>query len=154
MGVEVACFEPIVILSDSKSAINISTNPIGVVSKYSKHILQKVHWFREHIKEGTLRILHIKGTENVADIMTKCLGRPTFLGLREKLLRGDFRTLRRLPHTMCAMHYLHDLPEANGDDTQIHMQDIDSICNCHDTGYFCIPSSQVSVLLHTSTSHS
>ena len=43
MGLEISIYEPIVILSDSQSAINIAQSNISVINKYSRHILYKVH---------------------------------------------------------------------------------------------------------------
>jgi hypothetical protein len=53
----------------------------------TKHIALKYHHFREHVSNGTVRI-HPIGTKNqIADIFTKALEKPSFIYLR-KLLCG------------------------------------------------------------------
>ena len=96
MGLELAYYEPIVILSDSESAINIASSNVTVINKYSKHILQRVHWCREFVQNGTLRLFHVAGTENIADIHTKLLAKALFIKFRDLLLHGDFRAIRKV----------------------------------------------------------
>ena len=86
MGLELAYYEPMVILTDSQLARNIANSPINAISKYSKHIKHRVHWFRELIREGTLRVNFIPGDENIADIFTKCLAKPKFRLFGDKLM--------------------------------------------------------------------
>jgi len=53
----------------------------------TKHIALKYHHFREHVANGTIKI-HLIGTKDqIADIFTKALDKPTFLHLR-RLLSG------------------------------------------------------------------
>ena len=60
------------IASDNQGAIFISSNP--VTEKRSKHIDIRFHYIRERITEGDIEVLHVPGTENPADILTKNLG--------------------------------------------------------------------------------
>ena len=101
MGLEMAHCQPVVILCDSQSAITIAESPVHVINKYSKHIERRVHWFREQIREGTLRVQHGPGTDNIADLFTKCLGVQVFQKYRDSLLRGDFRVLDNGGSYMC-----------------------------------------------------
>jgi hypothetical protein len=101
MGLEEAHYRPIVILSDSASAITIAESPAHVINKYSKHIERRVHWFREQIRDGTLKVKHVQGTDNIADLFTKCLGQVVFKRYRDSLLRGDFRVLEVCGSYMC-----------------------------------------------------
>ena len=101
MGLELAHFRPIVILSDSASAITIAESPVHVINKYSKHIERRVHWFREQVRNDTLRIQFVPGTNNIADLFTKCLGAVVFRKYRDSLLNGDFRVLETCGTFMC-----------------------------------------------------
>jgi hypothetical protein len=142
MGLELAYYEPIVILSDSLSAINISNSNECVVGKYTKHILYKVHWFREFIRDGTLRMLHVPGTENISDIFTKLLSKKPFRQFRDQLLRGDFRVLRKIKGLECAMRYLLITDPTNCTD-----------CNCHNIAFFCKTVEEIEYLPHPTQSH-
>ena len=93
MGLEMSITHPIVILSDSRSAIAIASSPVGQVSKHSKHIEQRIHWFKELVMNGKLSIRFIEGVNNIADIFTKNLAAAKFVKFRDSLLRGDFRSL-------------------------------------------------------------
>jgi hypothetical protein len=55
-----------------------------------KHIRVKFHYVREQVADGEIRVLRIRSTDNVADILTKALGRMDFQRLRDYLgLRGS-----------------------------------------------------------------
>ena len=128
MGLELAYYQLIVVLSDSQSEINIATSNVSVVNKYTKHVRYKEHWFREFIRDGTLRMLHIAGTNNISDIFTKVLAKPLFVRFRSQLLGGDFRDLRSSREIECAMQAapamqaMHVSANGNG-----------NVCNCHVT---------------------
>ena len=66
--------KPITVWSDSKSAINLSANP--VFHERSKHIKNKWHHIRELLYEGLLQIEKIHTDENVADALTKAVPGP------------------------------------------------------------------------------
>jgi len=53
----------------------------------TKHIALKYHHFREHVKNGTVKINLIGTKDQIADIFTEALDKPSFLHLR-KLLSG------------------------------------------------------------------
>ena len=54
-------------------------------SPRTKHIAIKYHHFRQHIKNGTIKILPIDTKEQTADIFTKPLDEALFIYLRKKL---------------------------------------------------------------------
>jgi hypothetical protein len=53
----------------------------------TKHIALKYHHFREHVSNGTIKINLIGTKDQIADIFTKALDKPSFMYLR-KLLSG------------------------------------------------------------------
>ena len=93
MGIESACTTPIHMLTDSESAMNLAKSPVNIQNKYSRHIEQRVHWFRELIRDKRLVVLHIPGSRNPSDCFTKCLAIKKFDGCRAVLLHGDDRNL-------------------------------------------------------------
>jgi len=59
---------------DSLSALDLASNP--KINDRSKHIDVAYHFIRELVEAGTVTLLHVAGTENIADICTKGLPRP------------------------------------------------------------------------------
>ena len=72
-----------VILCDNRSGIYLSENP--VFHDRSKHIDIRYHFIRDMVQRGVVRLDHIATDEQVADILTKPLGKVKFLTFREKL---------------------------------------------------------------------
>jgi hypothetical protein len=71
------------LLVDNKSAIALSKNPVH--HERSKHIDTKYHFVRECVDNGSIDIDHV-GTQNqLADILTKALGKVRFIELRQQL---------------------------------------------------------------------
>jgi hypothetical protein len=76
---------------DNQSAIQLSKNP--VFHDRSKHIDVKYHYIRECIEEGRVDVEPIDTKIQLADILTKALGRDQFLQLRSKLGLVDVKTV-------------------------------------------------------------
>ena len=50
IGIESAIISPIHILTDSASARLLAISPVNIQNKYSLHIEQRIHWFRELVR--------------------------------------------------------------------------------------------------------
>eukprot|EP00253_Pinus_taeda_P012149 PITA_12149 len=72
-----------VILRDNQSGIRLSENL--VFHDRSKHIDIRYHYIRDMVQRGAIRLQHIGTDEQVADILTKPLGKVKFLNFREQL---------------------------------------------------------------------
>lgn len=64
---------------DNQGAIALSENPTDHAR--TKHVGISYHWLRERIQERVFSPSWVPGTENIADICTKNLGRDVFNGL-------------------------------------------------------------------------
>jgi hypothetical protein len=60
-----------VIQVDNKSAIELAKNPVN--HERSKHIDVRFHFIRDHVKEGSVELVHVASQDQVADIFTKPL---------------------------------------------------------------------------------
>jgi transposase InsO family protein len=63
---------PSTLYLDSNSALQVAKNPEH--QSTMKHVNRNYHWIRERVADGDIRLIHVAGTENVADIFTKPLG--------------------------------------------------------------------------------
>jgi hypothetical protein len=68
---------------DNKSAIELSKNPVH--HGRSKHIDTRFHFIRECVEQGKIEVEHIGTNGQLADILTKSLGRAKFMELRLEL---------------------------------------------------------------------
>lgn len=68
---------------DNMSAIALSKNPVH--HDRSKHIDVRYHFLRDKIEEGKVVIDHVSTDGQLADILTKALGRVKFIEMRLKL---------------------------------------------------------------------
>ena len=70
-------------MNDNAGAVALSKNP--VYHERSKHIGLRHHYLRERVEDGTISLLHIPSTNNLADLFTKPLPRDQFQKLRSLL---------------------------------------------------------------------
>jgi hypothetical protein len=68
---------------DNMSAIALSRNPVH--HERSKHIDVKYHYIRECIEDDKVDVSHVSTDGQLADILTKALGRVKFIEMRLKL---------------------------------------------------------------------
>lgn len=72
--------KPFILKMDSQSAIALSKNP--VFHERSKHIDTRFHFIRECIGDRRMDVEHVSTEEQLADLLTKPLGRDRFCELR------------------------------------------------------------------------
>jgi hypothetical protein len=89
-GTKVRAFE---LKIDNQSAIALSKNP--VFHDRSKHIELRYHFIRECVEHNRVKIQYIGTSEQLADILTKALGRQRFCELRSKLGVVDLQGMRK-----------------------------------------------------------
>ena len=70
---------PTPIHSDSRSAIDMSFDPVSF--KNTKHILRAANFLRDLVLKGAVVLRHVKGTRNLADLLTKAVARAVFIEL-------------------------------------------------------------------------
>lgn len=75
--------EEVTIKVDNQSAISLCKNPVH--HDRSKHIDIRYHFIRDCVEEGKIKVEHVRTGEQLADILTKSLGRIKFLEMREKI---------------------------------------------------------------------
>lgn len=68
---------------DNKSAIALAKNPVH--HDRSKHIDTRYHFIRECVQTGDINLEYVRTEEQLADLLTKPLGKQRFLELREKI---------------------------------------------------------------------
>jgi hypothetical protein len=74
---------PSTLYIDSNSALLVAKNPEH--QSTMKHVNRSYHWIREKVSEGEIKVVHVPGTDNPADIFTKPLGHVKFNRFREML---------------------------------------------------------------------
>ena len=71
---------------DNNAAIILANAEYPNMTPRSKHIGIKYHWFRSHLKQGTIEIRRIDTSAQKADIFTKGLTRKDFEFKRAMLM--------------------------------------------------------------------
>ncbi|KAM3271852.1 hypothetical protein ACQJBY_042201 [Aegilops geniculata] len=77
---------------DNKLAIELSKNPVH--HERSKHIDLRYHYIRECVELGRVDVEHVRTGDQVADILTKSLGRTQFSELRHRLGISQVQQIR------------------------------------------------------------
>jgi hypothetical protein len=83
--VELSCpvAKATVVYYDNVSAVYLSANPVH--HRRTKHIELDIHFVREHVALGHIRVLHVPTSQQFADIMTKGLPTASFEEFRSSL---------------------------------------------------------------------
>jgi hypothetical protein len=68
---------------DNVSAVYLSTNPVP--HQRMKHVEIDLHFVRDRVAVGEVRVLHVPTTSQFADILTKGLPSTTFTDFRSSL---------------------------------------------------------------------
>ena len=79
---------------DNMPAIALSKNPVH--HDRSKHIDVRFNLLRDCIEEGKIEISHVSTDGQLADILTKALGRIKFIEMRSKLSVMDVSSARQV----------------------------------------------------------
>jgi hypothetical protein len=72
-----------IVFCDNVSAVYMASNPVQ--HSRTKHIEIDIHFVREKVSLGHIRVLHVPSSRQFADIMTKGLPSPLFLDFRYSL---------------------------------------------------------------------
>lgn len=72
-----------IVFCDNISAIYMSSNPVQ--HQRTKHVEIDIHFVREKVATGEVRVLHVPSARQFADIFTKGLSSPLFLDFRDSL---------------------------------------------------------------------
>ena len=73
----------VVLKVDNQSAISLSKNPVH--HDRSKHIDLRYHFIRDCVELGKVNVEHLRTENQLADILTKSLGRVKFHEMKEKM---------------------------------------------------------------------
>ena len=76
---------PIPLYIDNEPAVNLAQNPIS--SSKSDHINRKYHKVREQAELGFIEIVHVPGSQQIADIFTKPLTKDAFPTIRDVIVK-------------------------------------------------------------------
>jgi hypothetical protein len=79
---------------DSKSALALAKNP--VFHERSKHIRVRYHFIQGCLEEGSIKASYINTKDQLADLLTKPLGRIKFLELCSRT--GMFQLSHKTTH--------------------------------------------------------
>jgi hypothetical protein len=75
--------ERVVLNIDNKSVISLCMNPVH--HDRSNHIDTKYHYIREYVEESKIEVNYVCTDDQLADILTKSLGRLKFLEMRGRI---------------------------------------------------------------------
>ena len=76
--------KPLTVFEDNIGCIHLSKNPVS--HKSSKHIEIRYHFVRERVRDGSLKLVYIPSSENLADLLTKGTRKHVCEYLRGKIL--------------------------------------------------------------------
>ena len=80
-----------VIQVDNRSTMELAKNPVN--HERSKHIDVRFHFIREHVKKGSVELVHVASQDQVADIFTKPLPKVLFEKYKKMIGMMDGRSI-------------------------------------------------------------
>lgn len=83
MEMKISLPKATIVYCDNISAIYLSSNPVQ--HQRTKHIEIDIHFVREKVALGQVRVLHVPSARQLADIFTKGLPSSLFLDFRDSL---------------------------------------------------------------------
>jgi hypothetical protein len=69
---------PSTLFEDNAATVLIANSFPNRLSPRSKTLAVKYHWFKNWIREGIIKVVHIPTSEQLADIFTKALSKDKF----------------------------------------------------------------------------
>lgn len=72
------------IYEDNQGCIALSENP--VMHRRTKHIDIRYHFIRERVESGEVKLVYVPTEQQLADLLTKPLGRQVVIRLRERMM--------------------------------------------------------------------
>ncbi|MGH3053588.1 MAG: reverse transcriptase domain-containing protein, partial [Gaiellaceae bacterium] len=72
------------VFEDNNGALSLAHTP--AMTPRTKHIGVKYHFFREHVRNGTIKLVKVESEKQKADIFTKGLGATKFADIRKQLM--------------------------------------------------------------------
>ena len=79
---------PVPIYSDNQAAISISSAS-AVPHSRTKHIDLRHHYVREAVRNGSITVRWIAGSDQMADVFTKGLGKLQYRKLTDKIMTSS-----------------------------------------------------------------
>ena len=86
VGVLSVASSPVTILNDNQSAIALASTP--AFAARSRHFNLRVHWLKQVVREGIIRVIFVRTDANVADALTKALAKAKLVPFRDEMLTG------------------------------------------------------------------
>ena len=87
-----------VILEDNASCVALALDDENKHRPCTHHISIKWHHFKDQFREGWLTVQKVASAANWSDIFTKCLPKPQFEKLRNKMMGWNSSTVKFSPH--------------------------------------------------------
>ena len=82
--------EPALLYWDNKAALHIAANP--VFHGWTRHNEMDCHYIRDKIQDGSVAIRFVNSRQQLADVLTKALGKDVFTSMICKLGVRDIQS--------------------------------------------------------------